>query len=115
MDIPHCLNGKKWSREEFQYNLLLQYGILPLNLPTDCDGCGKKFSVPHALSFPKGGLSLAQNNDAAKKWGALSARALNPSCISYEPIINIRTVQSERNRAEARVTTGELEGQVNEE
>ena len=27
---------------------------MPLNLPTDCDGYGKKFLVPHALSCHKG-------------------------------------------------------------
>ena len=51
--IPHRLNGMELSWEEFQDNLLLRYGIVPLNLPTDCDGCGKKFSVPHNLSCPK--------------------------------------------------------------
>ena len=64
--IPHRLNGIGLSREKFQYNLLLQYGIVPLNLPADCDGCGKNFSVPHSLSCPKGGLVMAQHNDAAK-------------------------------------------------
>ena len=48
--IPHRLNVTDLSREEFQDNLIPQYGILTLNLPTDCDGCGKKFLVPHALS-----------------------------------------------------------------
>ena len=46
--IPHCLNSRELSREEFQDNLLLQYDIVPLNLPTGCDGCGNKFLVPHA-------------------------------------------------------------------
>ena len=64
--IPKQLNGTELSREEFQYNLLLEYGIVPLNLPTDCDGCGKKFSVTHALSCPKGGLVLAWHNNDAK-------------------------------------------------
>ena len=64
--IPHHLNSMELSREEFQDNLLLCYGIVPLNLITDCDGCGKKFSVPHALSCPKGGLFMAWHNDAAK-------------------------------------------------
>ena len=48
--IPHCLNGTDFSREKIQDNLLLWYGIVTLNLPTYCDGCVKKFSVPHALS-----------------------------------------------------------------
>ena len=83
---------------------------MPLNLPTDCDGCGKKFAVPHALSYPKGGLVLSQHNNAAKEWGALSAWALNPSFISYEPKINSRIVQDERNGDGVWVAMGEQEG-----
>ena len=80
-----------------QGNIILRYGIIPLNLPTDCDGCGKKFSVPHALLFPKGGLVLERHNAAAEELGVLAAWDLNPSYISYEPKINSRTVQGERN------------------
>ena len=54
---------------------------MPLNLSNDCDVYGKKFLVPHDLPFPKKGLVIAQNTDAAKEWGALSVWALNPSCI----------------------------------
>ena len=82
--IPDRLNGTELSWEESQYNLLLWYGILPLNLLTDCDGCGNKFLVKNDLSCPKGVLVLARHNDAAKEGGALSAQALNPSSISYE-------------------------------
>ena len=39
--IPHGLNNTELSREEFQDNLLLKYGIVTLNLPTYCDGCDK--------------------------------------------------------------------------
>ena len=49
-DITHHLNRCEISREEIQNNLLLQYGIFTLNLLTECDGCGKKFSVSHSLS-----------------------------------------------------------------
>ena len=92
MAITQRLNVTELSREEFQDNILLWYGIIPLNLPTDCDGYGKNFSVPHALSFSKGGLVLSRHNDAAKEWGALSALSLNLPCISYEPKVNSRTV-----------------------
>ena len=108
--IPHCLNGTYLSWEKLQENLLLWYGIVLLNLPTDCDGCGKKFLVAHDLLCPKGGFVLARHDDAAKEWGALSDWATNPSAISYGPKINIRTVQGDRNRAGARVVMGEQEG-----
>ena len=66
VSIPHRLNGTNFSWEEFQNNILLQYGIVPLNLSTDCCGCGKIFSVPHASSCPKGGLVIEWHNDATK-------------------------------------------------
>ena len=108
--IPRRLNDTELSWEEFQDNLILRYGIVPLNLPIDWVGCVKKLLVPHALSCPKGGLVLARHNDAAKEWGALSTQSINTSDISYKPKINNGTVQGERNRDRARVATGEREG-----
>ena len=49
MAIPQRLISTEFSMEEFQDNLICGYGIVPLDLPTDCDGCGKKFLVPHAI------------------------------------------------------------------
>ena len=69
---------------------------MPQGIPATCDGCGKKFSIKHALSCPKGGLVIERDNDAAKEWGALGDRALVPSAITYEPKINISTVQGEK-------------------
>ena len=75
---------------------------MPQDIPATCDGCGKKFSIEHALSCPKGGLVISRHNDAAKEWGALGARALVPSAITYKPKINSSTVQGERTGARAR-------------
>ena len=50
MDVPQRLNCTELSREEFQYNLLIWYDIVVLNLSTDCDGFGKKLLVTHAIS-----------------------------------------------------------------
>ena len=83
--VPHRLNGTELSREEFRDNLRLRYGLTPQDIPMTCDGCGKKFSIEHALSCPKGGLVLVRHNDAAKEWDALGARDLFPSAINYEP------------------------------
>ena len=83
---------------------------MPQGIPATCDGCGKKFLIEHALSCPKGGLVLARHDDSAKEWGALGARALVPSAISYEPKINSRTVQGERTGAGARQEGGEADG-----
>ena len=54
---------------------------------------------------------MAWNNNTAKEWGSLSARALNPSCLSYKPKINSRTVQGESNEDGARIATGGQGGQ----
>ena len=55
---------------------------MPQDIPATYDGCGKKFSIEHALSCPKGGLVLARHDAAAKEWGALGDRALVPSAIT---------------------------------
>ena len=91
--VPHRLNGMDLSREEFHDNICLKYGLITKDIPATCDGCGKKFSIEHALLFPKGDLVLAQNDDAAKEWGALGSWDLVPSVITYKQKINCRTVQ----------------------
>ena len=53
--VPHRLYGTELSREEFQNNLRLRYGLMPQDIPATCDGCGKKFSIDHVLSCLKGG------------------------------------------------------------
>ena len=83
---------------------------MPQDTPATCDVCGKKLSIEHPLSYPKGGLVIARHNDAAKEWGALGARALVLSAITYEPKINSRTVQGERNKLGARQEVGEADG-----
>ena len=100
--VPHRLNGTELSREEFRDNPRLRYGLMPQDIPTTCDGYGKKFLIKHALSCPKGGLVLSLHDDAAKEWGALVSQALVPSAITYKPKINSRTVQGERTGAGAR-------------
>ena len=109
-DVPHRLNGTKLSQEEFLDNLCLRYGLIPQAIPANCDGCGKNFSIEHALSCPKGGLVLARHNGAAKEWDALGSRALVPSAITYELKINSRTVQGERTRDGVRQEGGGSDG-----
>ena len=65
--VPHRLNGTELSTEEFWDNLSLRYGLMPQDIHATCDGCGKKFSIEHALSCAKGGLVLARHDDAAKE------------------------------------------------
>ena len=75
-----------------------------------CNVCGKKFSIGHAPSCPKGGLVLARHDDNAKELGALGARALVPIAITYEPKINSRTVQGERTKVGAQQDGGASNG-----
>ena len=93
--IPYHLNITELSLEELQDNLRLRHGLMPQDIPETCDGCGKKFSIEHALSCPKDGLVLVRHNDAAKAWCAFRSGALVPSDITSEPKINSRTVQGE--------------------
>ena len=91
--VPHRLNVTELSREEFRDNVCLRYGLMPQDIPVTCNGFGKKFSIDHALSCPKGGLVLVRHGDVAKEWGYLGARAIIPSAITYKPKINSRTLK----------------------
>ena len=83
---------------------------MPQEIPTTCNGCGKKFSIKHTLSCPKGGLVLARHDATAKEWGVLGSRDLVPSTITYEPKTNSRTVEGERTGAGARQEGREADG-----
>ena len=79
---------------------------MPQNIPVTCDGCGKKFFIKYVLSYPKSVIVLARHDDAAKEWGALGARDIIPSAITYEPKINNRKVQGEMTGAGAQLGNG---------
>ena len=64
--IPHCLNGKYLSQEEYRDNVRLRYGLMPQDIPVTCNGCGNNLLVENALSFPNGGLVLVRHDDTAK-------------------------------------------------
>ena len=73
--------------------------MMPQDIPVTCDGCGKKFSIEHALSFQKVGIVLARHDDSAKEWGALGSWALVTSAITYKPKINSRRAQGDSTRS----------------
>ena len=79
---------------------------MPRDIPATFDVCGKKLSIEHAVSCPKGGLVLARHHDAAKEWVALGSRDFIPSAITCEPKINSRTVKGERTGAGSRQEGG---------
>ena len=41
-------------------------GLMPQDIPATCDGCGKRFSIEHSLSFSKGCLVMARHDETAK-------------------------------------------------
>ena len=106
ISVPNRLNGMELYQDEFRDNICLRYGLMPQDIPATCDGCSKRFSIDQSLSCPKGGLVLARHDAATKEWGALGARTLVPSAISYEPKINSRTIQGERTRSGAQQESG---------
>ena len=86
--VPSRLEGTQLLRQEWHDVMSLRYGLTPVGLIQQCDGCGANFSVEHALSCKKGGLVSWRHNDARDEWAWLCTRALPPSHVSTEPIIN---------------------------
>ena len=40
--VPHQLNGAEMSCGGFWDNLCLRYGLMPQDIPANCNGCGKR-------------------------------------------------------------------------
>ena len=57
--LPLSEHGFALHKGAFQDSLALRYGWTPDKLPSKCT-CGVSFSVEHALSCPKGGVSIDQ-------------------------------------------------------
>ena len=64
----------------FQDALALRYDWQPLRAPSTCD-CGKKFSVEHALSCPKGGFPSIRHNEIRDLTANLLTEVCNDVCI----------------------------------
>jgi hypothetical protein len=60
--IPNRFDGTELSREEFQDNLAIRYGLHPRGLSKHCDGCREPFMVEHGLSCKKGGVGQRHDN-----------------------------------------------------
>jgi hypothetical protein len=110
--MPSHLNGTVLSADEFRDSLRLRFGLVPLNLPNSCDGCGSKFTVGHAMSCKKGGLVLLRHNDVAAEWHHLCAKALTPSAVSDEPLIHTGRDGNDREHAPGAEAPPELRGDV---
>jgi hypothetical protein len=99
--IPNRFDGTELSREEFQDNLAIRYGLHPRGLPECCDGCNEPFLVEHGLSCTKGGFVGQRHVDVCKELAHLCSMALTPAWISSEPEIfygrGLNTVQRNAN------------------
>ena len=68
---PQPLRGDGLTGTEWHDNLAIRYGMRPVGLPQQCDGCRENFSVRHALTYKKGGLVTWRHNDARDEWAWL--------------------------------------------
>ena len=88
MVVSDLLNGTTLSAEEFQDNIRIRFGLLPLDLRQTCDWHGDKLMVDHALHCKRSGLVTVRHYYVAAEWGALCAAALTPSVVAHRPFIN---------------------------
>jgi hypothetical protein len=85
--MPSTVNGTALSEQEYRDAMLLRYGRSPGDLQPLCDGCGKKFSVRHALECKKGGNVILRHNEIRDELVDLASKAIIPSAVRNEPLI----------------------------
>eukprot|EP00957_Ditylum_brightwellii_P027239 2059688-Ditylum_brightwellii.AAC.1 len=86
--MPRYKNRNVLGQQEFQDGLLLRYMSKPQDLPTHCDGCGKKFSLQHALDCKTGGLIIARHDELRDELGVIGTQAFSQTAIRDGPYIN---------------------------
>ena len=77
--VPSCFDGTELSREEFQDNHAICYGLRPRDLPEHRNGCNEPFTVAHGLTCKKGGFVGQWHDDVCKELAHLCSMALTPS------------------------------------
>ena len=87
--LPSFVNGTELSAQQFRDALLIRYARTPGDLPCFCDGCGKEFTLRHALECKKGGLVHARHDEVKIELVDIGKMALPDSCVRVEPYINL--------------------------
>jgi hypothetical protein len=100
--MPSTLNGTELSAQEFRDALLLRHARTPGDLPSICDGCGAKFDVRHALGCKKGGLVILRHNEINEELCDLASKALVPSAVRVEPMIQTKRTAEGSSSPEAK-------------
>ena len=86
--IPSRLNGTVLSANEWRDNVRLRFNLVPLDLPQNCDGCGCRMTVEHAMQCKKGGLVHIRHDDLGKEFAYLAGCALSHTRVEREPLIH---------------------------
>ena len=73
------------SPSEFRDALAIRYHQPLTKLPADCDGCGREFTLQHALDCRKGGLIIQRHNEVRDSLSDLASIAFRD--VIREPIV----------------------------
>ena len=68
-------------------SLQVQYNTIH-GLPQNCDGCGCRMTVEHAMQCKKGGLVHIRHDDLGKEFAYLAGCALSHTRVEREPLIH---------------------------
>jgi len=83
--VPSAKDGFDLSFQQFRDKLAMRYGREPSALPANCDGCGEKFSLQHALDCPFGGLIKIGHNQMRDECSRLTQMAWGN--VQVEPMV----------------------------
>eukprot|EP00957_Ditylum_brightwellii_P182314 13889192-Ditylum_brightwellii.AAC.1 len=83
--VPNAVDNSVLGKDKFCNTILLQYKIVPKELPKGCDGCGKCHTLQHALQCKVGGLVTACHNKSRDDLGLTASQAYTPSATCDKP------------------------------